>query len=139
MDADAGQPTILCGDFNAPLNEDDAGPLPSGREVRSDPVVPAPGWPEDVDKRWIEAEAGVVANRAMPDAYRKVHGNPKRFPASHFIGRRPNRTPVRYDYIFASRDLNPTTCRYQEGWLEEGLSDHAAVEAEFELKHPHEA
>jgi exodeoxyribonuclease III len=38
----------------------------------------------------------------------------------------------RFDHIFASDRLKTISCEYLTTWREEGLSDHAAIEAVFE-------
>lgn len=119
---EAGNPKVLCGDFNAPWSEDADGPVSEFRRK----------WPEEVKRRWIEAETAVIANPRMRDVYRDVHARGERFPASHFTGG----TPHRYDYIFASPELKTASCAYLGDWLEGAktngrLSDHAPVEAEL--------
>jgi len=121
---DSDRPTILCGDFNAPWSEDADGPVTVLRRKR----------PEDIKKRWIEAEKGVVANAQMRDVYRDVHDPRDDFPASHVTGD----TAHRYDYIFATADLNTESCEYLGDWLDRDkpdgrLSDHAPVVAELSL------
>ncbi len=119
-------PRILCGDFNAPLGEDESGPL----------VERGGDWPDEIQDRWVEAETALLSNPDMRDVYRDVHRRGEAFPASHFTGKQRN--PRRYDYIFASADLETESCEYLSEWLErdeEGnwLSDHAPVEAEVSL------
>jgi len=43
----------------------------------------------------------------------------------HRIGRR-------FDHVFASRDLNAVRCQYLHSLREAGLSDHSAIEVDFE-------
>ena len=124
-DQDPSHPRVLCGDFNAPWSEDADGPLIDG----------APEGPDE-PSRWVKAEASIVANPEMRDVYRDVHKVGEPFPASHFTGQKEPRTPHRYDYIFASRELTATSCDYLTAWMEidgdQGrLSDHAAVEADL--------
>lgn len=127
VDEDTGNPTILCGDFNAPEFEDADGPLPSGTAARSDALRTG-------NTRWIEGEAGIVDSPAMRDVYRDKHDSRTPFPVSYFTGGAARRTgPRRYDYIFASSEFNTQRCEYLGDWLESGLSDHAAVEADLAL------
>jgi endonuclease/exonuclease/phosphatase family metal-dependent hydrolase len=41
--------------------------------------------------------------------------------------------PRRFDHIFASNRLKTIECEYLSAWREDGLSDHAAIEAVFEV------
>ena len=118
-------PKVLCGDFNAPWSEDADGPL----------VDPGRGWPDDIKRRWFEAESALFDMPRMRDAYRAANTGTWRSPVSHFT----SETPHRYDYIFASDALAPTRCIYLSEWLERDASgwrpgDHAPVEADFELR-----
>ncbi len=128
VDEDPSNPRVLCGDFNAPLAEDDSGP-----DVTAGHRAPGPKWPEAIETRWIEAEAALVENQDMRDVYRDVHENGEPFPASHFTGRKGNLTPRRYDHICASPELTTESCVYLSDYLESRLSDHAPVEAELAL------
>jgi endonuclease/exonuclease/phosphatase family metal-dependent hydrolase len=123
-EAEAGTPTILCGDFNAPWSEDAKGPLTKLRRK----------WPDEVSTRWIEAEAALLNNPRMRDIYRDVHVPGRPFPVSHFTGREGRLTRHRYDYIFASPELRTEGCDYMSDWLERDErnwrpSDHAPVVA----------
>ena len=120
VDADRGNPTILCGDFNAPWDENGSGPL---HWLRRD-------WGETLNARWVAAERGVIANPDMRDILRDVHDPDKPFPVSHVTRSKSHR----YDYIFATAELKTESCRYLTDWLERDgqnrrLSDHAPVEA----------
>jgi endonuclease/exonuclease/phosphatase family metal-dependent hydrolase len=112
------QPTasarILCGDFNTPRGEDHSS---------------LTTWARKRDASWDRAERVVLEHPQLRDVYRSLRTGGEAFPASHFTGE----TPRRYDHIYASPELKPTACRYLSPWLEAGLSDHAAVEAEFTL------
>lgn len=128
IDEDKTRPRILCGDFNAPWDENDGGPMIEATSAR---------WPDEISRRWAAAEGAVLANPEMKDAYRDVHTQGEPLPASHFTGRK---TPKghRYDYVFRSKEFETQCCRYVASWLardEDGvrLSDHAPVEAVFKL------
>ena len=129
VDEVRGKPRVLCGDFNAPWNEDADGPL----------IERQRGWPEQTKQRWVDAERGVIANPEMRDVYRDVHEQGQRFPASYFTGRGYPMTPHRYDYIFACHDFETRSCEYLARWLERDdhgrrLSDHAPVVAELVVR-----
>lgn len=108
---------ILCGDFNAPYEEDSTGPLPTSRGDS----------PTALDERWDKAEGSVLAHPKLIDAYRATHPSARTFPGSHHTGRKG--TPRRYDRIYFSGELAASRCKYRTEWLTNGLSDHAAVEA----------
>ena len=122
---------LLCADLNAPLAEDDAGPLPSGYARRD--VAPHPGeWTRAQAQRWAMAEASLLEHPRMRDAWRETRKSGEPFPVSHFT----RGGPKRYDYIFISPQLRATACTYLTDWVEETaerkrLSDHAPVEVDF--------
>ena len=96
------------------------------------------GWPDDITARWPQAETALFNLPGMSDAYRATHPGAREFPVSHYTGRKPDLTGRRYDYIFASDQLNPVRCIYLSGWLQPDHtgwrpSDHAPVEAELTL------
>jgi endonuclease/exonuclease/phosphatase family metal-dependent hydrolase len=111
------QPTasarILCGDFNAPRRENDSS---------------LTTWARRRDSAWDRAERSILEHPDLRVVYRSLRKGGGAFPGSHFTGD----TPRRYDHIYASPELNPRTCSYLTPWLEAGLSDHAAVEVDFD-------
>jgi exonuclease III len=111
----ARRPRILCGDFNAPLNELADGTLvPFGKRGRA-----------------AEAELGIfvgLAAAGLPDVFRALHGYG--VDEASWFG------PVRgyrLDHAFASAELGPRACRYLHDLRAAGLSDHAALEVVFEV------
>jgi endonuclease/exonuclease/phosphatase family metal-dependent hydrolase len=121
LDRDSGRRRILCGDFNAPESENLEGPSFDVEGPWSE------RWSAEEKKRWALAEKRVLANEALPDLYDAHSG--ARPPASHYTGR--NKTPRRYDHIFASSEIKRGRCVYLTRWIASGLSDHAPVEAEL--------
>ncbi|MDQ3632400.1 MAG: endonuclease/exonuclease/phosphatase family protein [Actinomycetota bacterium] len=124
VDRDSDNPRILCGDFNAPSDEDAKGPVHKLKR----------NWDEQTKTRWLEAERALFGNPHMRDTYRTVHEGQESLPASHFTGG----TGHRYDYIFASSELQAESCEYLTDWLDSDrpdgrLSDHAPVEADLSL------
>ena len=116
IDAETG-PTILCGDFNAPLLEDEEGPNVTGRSARD---APRGGWSELYD-RWNAAEERVLTHPHLRDAYRAVRKPGDPFPVSHYTGN-PSRKmgTKRYDYIFVSEHFETERCIYLTDWLDRG-------------------
>lgn len=121
VDRDPDRPTVLCGDFNAPAEEDEQGPV----------INYGGDWDAEITERWVKAESGALENSRLRDVYRDVHTDGSPFPASLHTGQKRN--PRRYDYIFASREFTTSCCKYHTDWLEKRWSDHAAVEADFAL------
>ena len=112
-------PIVLCGDFNTPQREDEAGVTTWASSHRD-----VPGWDA--------AERAVLENPRLRDVYRERRESGSPFPASHYTGT----TARRYDHIYASADVHATACYYHAGWLidkDRRLSDHAPVEADLEL------
>jgi exonuclease III len=106
-------PRVLCGDFNAPLDE-----LPDGT------VVP---W--GPDRRTAAAELSMLQGLAaydLVDVFRALHGYSQ--PAASWHGLRRG---YRIDHVLASRSLRPTCCQYVDALRTERLSDHAPIEAVF--------
>jgi exonuclease III len=112
---------ILCGDFNSPWSEDDAGFVTGGG--RRDP---------DEERRWREAELGFLEHSELRDVYRAHHVPGERYAVSHLRGAD---TPCRYDHVYVSREFRIESCRceYLEDFLAEGLSDHSPVLATLSL------
>jgi exonuclease III len=107
-------PRVLCGDFNAPLDE-----LPDGT------VLP---W--GPDKRTKAAELGMLTGLVeydLLDVYRSLHGYGERAPSWH-----GSKRGYRLDHVLASRALRPSACRYIDALRTDRLSDHAPVEAVFD-------
>lgn len=114
----AHHPTILAGDFNSPK-----------AELADGTVVP---WGLDreafIRDRWIEAELDIlqgVEELGLVDVFRAQHGYDDLDVEDVSFETR------RFDYLFASKDLNPSDCRYDPDGYE--CSDHAPILAEFEL------
>ena len=71
-----------------------------------------------------------LAEFDLVDVFRALHGYG--VPAFSFTFTRSGRAfSRRFDHVFASRSLNPVACRYLHTPRENGLSDHAPLEAEF--------
>jgi endonuclease/exonuclease/phosphatase family metal-dependent hydrolase len=121
LSAEQVRPRILCGDFNSPKAEHPDGSV----EFWGGSVAKA------LRERWQNAERSVIlglADHQLPDVFRSLHRY-SLFPTS-WIQQGARR---RYDHVFASRLLHADSCIYHEEWLTRRLSDHAAVEATFDI------
>jgi endonuclease/exonuclease/phosphatase family metal-dependent hydrolase len=117
-------PRVLCGDFNAPAQENVAGPV----------IERGGRWSEADQDRWVAAETALLTSQDMRDVYRDDHRGGPEFPISHVT----RSGPKRYDYILASEHFQTVRCRYHSEWLDRDesgwrLSDHAPVDADLEL------
>ncbi|MGH2763627.1 MAG: endonuclease/exonuclease/phosphatase family protein [Thermoleophilaceae bacterium] len=110
------RPRILCGDFNTPRREDDDS-IETWASAR-------PNIPE-----WDEAERLILVNPDMRDLYRERRRRGDPYPVSHYT----RGMPRRYDHVFGSHEVAAERVCYLTAWLDEGLSDHAAVELDFRV------
>jgi exonuclease III len=80
--------------------------------------------------RWDAGERNVLEGLAeydLTDVFRLLD----QFPPGENSWYWQGRIGRRFDHVFASRLLRPTSCRYFHSWREERLSDHSAIEAVF--------
>ena len=128
--------TVLCGDFNTPQCE-----LPSGEIVTWAQRLDAAGTVRLVRRirarpgeRWDTAERNILSGLepfGLRDVFRSLHGSG--VDACSWVVRHKGLIRRRrFDHIFASARLRTITCEYLTGWREDGLSDHAAIEAVVE-------
>jgi exonuclease III len=128
---------ILCGDFNAPQAEMADGRIVTwGERVLKTGVVKLRrtrfGYRAD---RWDRAERGAMQGHhdsILIDAYRHLHGYGRQ-ESSWFLKRRELWIGRRFDHVFCSRDLKVLACEYLHHLCEEGLSDHSALELDFDI------
>lgn len=126
----AAVPRILCGDLNIPRRE-----LPDGEVIsfaRDSRGVLRP----ERGREWDEAELGVVpglGDLGFVDAFRSLHGYTDRSPSWTWRQIAGHGGGWRIDHLFCSWELRPVSCVYHHAWRDDGLSDHAPLEAEFEL------
>jgi exodeoxyribonuclease III len=121
---------IVCGDLNTPRRELPTGEVISFARDRYGRLRPERG-PE-----WDEAELGVVPglrDLGYRDAFRVLHGYAHREPSWTWRRIAGHGGGWRLDHVFASPQLEPIHSVYHHGWREDGLSDHSALEADFEL------
>ena len=86
---------------------------------------------------WDEAELGVVPGLSalgFADAFRALHGYGSREPSWTWRRISGHGGGWRLDHVFCSADLVPRTCAYHHDWRDSGLSDHSALEADFDQR-----
>jgi exonuclease III len=121
----------MCGDLNTPRRE-----LPHG-EVISFARDPRGRLRPDRGQEWDDAELGVVPGLreiGFTDAFRSLHGYSERSPSWTWRQIAGHSGGWRIDHLFCSAELRPLSCVYHHAWREDGLSDHAALEADLELR-----
>ena len=65
------------------------------------------------------------------DAFRTLHGYAERSPSWTWRQISGHAGGWRLDHLFCSPPLRPVACRYHHDWRDDGLSDHAALEADL--------
>ena len=115
---------VLCGDLNTPRSESAEG------EVETFAL----NHPEHAE-RWDAAERSILTGLAewdLTDAFRSLNGWDRRDVSWVFHSRWARKAAHRLDHVLASSSLRARHCDYVHEWREAGLSDHSAIEAEFE-------
>ena len=130
-------PSILCGDFNIPQIELSDGCIVTwGQDLVDGKPRVRRRWRGGSGERWDAAERVVMlggASQRFIDAYRQLHGY-AREEFSWFVNRRGRRVGRRFDHAFCTRHIKIRRCEYVHAVREEGLSDHAVLEVDFELE-----
>lgn len=119
---------ILCGDFNAPQHETaDGEVITFGQTICRDGRAGLIGaW----GARWDRGERQMLTGLAeynLVDVFRALHG----YSVQAFSWYPSRGRGFRLDHLFASRGLHPATCDYLDSFRTCGLSDHAAMLADF--------
>lgn len=86
--------------------------------------------------RWDAAERSIINGLEAQDPaelLRRLHGYGV-MECSWRLKRYGEFTDRRFDHMYAPAALNPVACRYVHAWREAELSDHSALEIEFELR-----
>lgn len=132
LEAPVRVPRVLCGDLNTPRRElPDGSTISFARDSRGR-IRP------DRGRDWDAAELDVVPGLrdvGYRDAYRTLHGYESRSPSWTWRVIAGHDGGWRLDHIFLSAPLLPLACQYHHEWREQGLSDHSALEADFEHRH----
>jgi exonuclease III len=129
LETPARVPRVLCGDLNTPRRE-----LPNGKTISFARDSRGRLRP-DRGTHWDAAELGVVPGLrevGYRDAYRTLHGYRSRSPSWTWKAIAGHDGGWRLDHIFISAPLAADACQYHHDWREQGLSDHSALEADFE-------
>lgn len=135
--AAAPAPQILCGDFNVPQVETAEGRIVTwGEKISSTGIVKLRraryGLRGD---RWDRAERGAMQGHTdsiLIDAYRHLHGY-ARGDFSWFLKRKALKIGRRFDHAFCSPAVKILRCEYLHDLREQGLSDHSALELDFDI------
>lgn len=126
---------VLCGDFNSPQAELETGEVICwGKRLTKDGQ-----WRLQRTRRggsaeeWERGEASVLVGLRefdLNDIFRQINGCQVR---AFSIEMRHGSTITRrrFDHILASRSLGAVSCHYLHDLREQGLSDHAPIEAVF--------
>jgi exonuclease III len=124
-------PRILCGDLNTPRRESPAGEVMSfARDSRG-------RLRAERGERWDSGELGVVPglrDLGFADAFRALHGYAEKSPSWTWRQIAGHTGGYRIDHVFTSAELRPLTAVYHHGWRDAGLSDHAPLEVEAQLR-----
>lgn len=129
LETPPGAPRVLCGDLNTPRRE-----LPDGKTISFACDSRGRLRPER-GREWDVAELDVVPGLhevGYRDAYRALHGYQSGSPSWTWRSIAGHDGGWRLDHIFLSAELRPVACRYHHDWREQGLSDHSALETDFE-------
>ena len=114
---------VLCGDMNTPRAEFEDGTIITfGQTQRRDGSFGVPPRLRDLDAAERSLFRDLPAY-GVTDAFRSLHG---------FAERASSWRRFRLDHTFVSTGLAPITCRYHHDVVDQGLSDHAAMETELE-------
>jgi len=120
---------VLCGDLNVPRRE-----LPDGEVISFARDSRGRMRPER-GPEWNDAELGVVPGLrelGYRDAFRWLHGYGERSPSWTWRQISGHGGGWRIDHLFCSAGLRPVASLYHHDWRDQGLSDHAPLEAGLE-------
>jgi endonuclease/exonuclease/phosphatase family metal-dependent hydrolase len=126
---EASHPRLLCGDLNTPRKEHADGRVWTFARDRYGRIRTDRG--EDWDNAELSLLRG-LESYGFSDAFRSLHGYDvkeiswgwPRWPGGY-----------RLDHLLSAR-VRVSSCRYEHGWREEGLSDHSALLAELQPLEP---
>jgi exonuclease III len=120
---------VLCGDLNTPRRELSDGKTFSFACDSRGRLRP------DRGTQWDAAELSIVPGLqeiGYRDAYRTLHGYESASPSWTWKTIAGHDGGWRLDHVFLSSELLAVACQYHHEWREQGLSDHSALETEFE-------
>ena len=117
---------LVCGDLNTPRRETVEGEVVTFAQDRYGRLRPERGEPWDRAERRMLTE---LDDLDLVDAFRALNGYEPRDVSWTW---RRWRGGYRLDHVFASTDLSLRACAYLHEWREAGLSDHSALELDFD-------
>ncbi|MDO9087998.1 MAG: endonuclease/exonuclease/phosphatase family protein [Anaerolineaceae bacterium] len=124
---------ILCGDFNSPQAELKTGEVITwGQRIKQDNTIRY----RRNRYTWDAGERSVIeglAEHDLHDVFRLINGYEKECYSWVVIRKGMIKAKRRFDHIFASMKLYPISCQYIHEFRENNLSDHSAIEAEFNV------
>jgi exonuclease III len=127
-------PRILCGDFNSPQAETTSGEVITwGQKIRKDGQIKLKNGAK---KGWDAGERSIIQGLAeydLCDTFRLRNKYESQEFSWLLYGKGKIIASRRFDHIFASKALNPITCRYIHSFRDDLLSDHSAIEATFKI------
>lgn len=121
-------PRVLCGDLNTPRREHADGRVWTFARSSQGKLRPERG------ERWDAAELALIRGLepyGYRDAFRALHGLERRelsWAYPRYGG------GYRLDHLIASAEVEVSSCEYEHGWREQGLSDHSALIAELDVR-----
>jgi exonuclease III len=119
-DVTAGRAVVVTGDLNTPRRETPEGIITFARDTRGR-LRPERGT------EWDEAELALLDGRTgLTDAFRALHPD-----ARDVSWAWPHGGGWRLDHILTGGAITPEAVLYHHDWRADGLSDHAAMEADL--------
>ncbi len=124
------RPRLLCGDFNSPrLEKADGEVITFGQVLRKNGTYRVQNQTQDsLERKLLQG----LAEFGMRDAFRDFHGY-AREDHSWIFQAKGLRVGFRLDHIMASAEIRILNCQYLHQWREVRLSDHSAMELDFEF------
>lgn len=127
------RPRILCGDFNTPQLETENGEIITWAQwVDKDGDVK---FKRSLGERWDLGERNVLQGLEkfeLFDTFRRIHGYDVQ-DYSWYWRAKGRSIGRRFDHVFSSKTLSLLSCRHLHDFRMHGLSDHSAIEYDFEF------
>ena len=122
-------PTIMCGDFNIPQEENTKGVITFAQKIqKNNEIITKKSFRGGSGFRWDAAERSIFENNGLYDlfdCYRNLHPNKKEY--SFYIERKNKIVAKRgFDHFFCSK-LKPIKVKYLHSYREKKFSDHSPM------------